>query len=75
MFYWTEPAAAGGITGPVDQHSAAAGCHATCSQLWDVHHGGSDAFLDVLELPEFGCPAYETELVTYTTTFFFKLFF
>ena len=56
-----EPAAGGGFTGPVDQHSAAAGCDPSCSQLGDVHHGRAHVFTDVLQLSMPGSPAYETE--------------
>lgn len=44
----TEPAAGGGITRPVDQHSAAAGSDPTCTQLRDVHHGRAHVFSYVL---------------------------
>lgn len=48
VFKSTEPAAGGGVTGPVDQHSAAAGSDPSCSQLGDVYHGCAHVFPDVL---------------------------
>ena len=44
----TEPAAGGGIAGPVDQHSTAVGSDPSCTQLGDVHHGCAHVFPYVL---------------------------
>lgn len=48
VFKSTEPAAGGCVTGPVDQHPAAAGSDPSCAQLGDVYHGCAYVFPDVL---------------------------
>lgn len=57
----TEPSSGGCITGPVDQHSAAAGSDPSSAQFGDVYHGCAHVFTYVLQLPLSGSPAYETE--------------
>lgn len=48
LFKSTEPAARGGVTGPVDKHSAASGSDPSCAQLGDVYHGCAHVFPYVL---------------------------
>lgn len=61
MCLCAEPPARGGVSGPADQHPAAAGGHASCAQLGDVHHGGAHVLPHVFKLSVSGGAADEAE--------------
>lgn len=48
MYLSTESSTGGCVTGPVDQHPAAAGSDPSSAQLGDVYHGCAHVFPYVL---------------------------